>query len=165
MKKLFFVFVIALTSMMVGENVYAASQVKVEDSIKKIATEYENVPGVDCMMISQGEGLGLFKVLLNKQFGKKFMKDVTSVVIIDYSAASAEVVAELRAKVASFNGVLQEFDLGEDELAEGEYVKCLAKVLSDVVISDFLINMEDAESKMLLYMGGELNIENMDLDL
>lgn len=165
MKKLFFVFVIALTSMMVGENVYAASQVKVEDSIIKMATEYENVSGVDCMMISQGEGLGLFKVLLNKQFGRKFMKDVTSVVIIDYSAASAEVVAELRAKVASFNGVLQEFDLGEDELAEGEYVKCLAKVLSDVVISDFLINMEDAESKMLLYMGGELNIENMDLDL
>lgn len=163
MKKVIFVFAFML-AMIASGTVYAAKPVKVEDSLKQLAAEYEKVEGMDCMVIQKGEGLGLIKAMFNQQFGRKFMKGVTSMIIIDYTNASEETALALRQRIEAYKEVLDEFDISDEELNEGEYLKSYAKINSKTSISDFMILMEDNESKMLLYMGGELNIEKLDFN-
>lgn len=156
--------------MLVSWTISAAGPAKIEESVKAIAAEFENVTGVDCMVIQKGEGLALIKSMFNSQFGKKFMKGVTSMVIIEYTEASDEVGNAFRKKIDSFNGVLQELTLGEDESEDGEYVRAYATIKEggnkkESSISDFMILIEDNESKMFMYMGGEILIDALEFDL
>lgn len=168
-KKLLSCFLI-VASMLVSWTISAAESSKVEESVKAIAAEFENVTGVDCMVIQKGDGLALVKAMFNSQFGKKFMKGVTSMVIIDYSEASEEISNALRKKTESFKGVLQELKLDDKEFEEGEYARVYATINDntnekEASISDFMILLEDKESKMFLYMGGEILIDALELGL
>ncbi|MBQ5827198.1 MAG: hypothetical protein IIW47_00205, partial [Bacteroidales bacterium] len=53
-------------------------------TVKEIAEKYQDSTGVECMTIVKGEGLNLVKMMLKKEFGKQFIKGVTSITIIDY---------------------------------------------------------------------------------
>lgn len=85
-------------------------------------------------------------------------------VIIDYTNASEEVCVSLHKKLNSFSAVLDEFDMGEGELEEGEYVKSYATINGTTSISNFMAIMEDKESKMFMYMAGELNLKGFDFE-
>lgn len=85
-------------------------------------------------------------------------------VIIDYTGASEEVRSSLHDKLNSFSAVLDEFDMGEGELEEGEYVKSYATKIGTTSISDFMAIMEDNESKMFMYMAGELNLKGFEFE-
>lgn len=161
MKKRLFAVCIAVSSLLASLNMSAAEPVKIADSVNQITLEFENVEGVECTSIKKGEGLGLIKAMFSKYFGRKFLKGVTSMVIIDYTNASEEVCASLRNRVETFSEVLDEFDLGEGELEEGEYVKSYATVNGTTSISDFMAIIEDKESKMFMYMSGELVIKGL----
>lgn len=152
--------ILVLASILVSWTMFAAPA-KIEDSVRKLAADYEKVEGFDCLIIQKGEGLGLVKSMFNQSFGRKFMKGVTSIIMIDYSKASEEKVKEIHGIFDGFSATLEEIDLGEEEIQPGEYLKCFGKVEGKTV-SDFMIIMEDAEGKMLVYMGGVLNLEKLD---
>ena len=149
---------LVMMSMLSG---YAQAPSAVEMEVNKIVKKYENVKGVDCISVTKGSGLELFKMMLNKKFGKSFMKGVTGIVIIEYSDASEETCMSLRKDLDVFLSLLQEFNIGkEKEFANNDYIRSFASVSSDTgTLSDFVIALENEESKTIMYMAGEIKVE------
>ena len=143
----------------------AQQTTNIEASVKQIAKEFDNAKGVDCIVLEQGMGLGMIKGLFKSKFGNAFMKDVTSMVIIDYSKASAEICNSIRSKIESTAEHLQVFTLGKEEVKEDQYVRAYATVNGATTITDFMIITEDSEKKTFLFMGGVLNVDKMELNL
>ena len=139
---------------------YAQNSSKVEKTINDIVARYDGTQGVECMSVVKGSGLELIKMTLNKEFGKSFMKGVTSITIIDYSEASQETCTSLRKDLDVFLSVLQEFDLSEEEsFSKNEYLRCFSAVTDSATLSDFVIAVEDDNTKMLMYMAGTIQVE------
>ena len=165
MKKNLLTFVLALVLLFISMPVSANQPIKVEDEIKKMAEEYEKIEGVDCMVLEPGGGLGLVKGMFKSKFGSAFMKGVTLMVIIEYSKASPEFRAKLIKKIDSFSGVLQELSPNKGEEQKGQYVKSYGSINGTTSISDFMILMEEGDTRMLLYMGGHLAIDKLEVNM
>jgi hypothetical protein len=163
MKKMFRLALI-LAFIFAGWSASAEQPTNIEESVKNIAKEFEKTKGVDCMILEKGLRFGLVKEVFKAKFGKEFMKDVTSLVIIDYSKASSEVAETFRKRIDSFSAVLQELKSGKEVVEEGKYEKCYAKV-DGTNLSDMMIIVEDKESRFYLYMGGVLDATKMELNL
>ncbi|MBO7342414.1 MAG: DUF4252 domain-containing protein [Alistipes sp.] len=133
---------------------------KVETRINEIVKKYEEVKGVECMTVAKGSGLAMVKMMLNTQFGKDFMKGVTSITIIDYSDSSQEVCLSLRKELDTFLTLLEEFKIDKDEeLSDNDYVRSFASVSDNGTISDFITAIEEEDSKMIMYMAGKIKVE------
>jgi hypothetical protein len=146
--------------MLIGTGLYAQSPSKVDTKMHEIAAKYEETDGVDCIAVVKGEGLELVKLMLRKEFGKSFMKKVTSIVIIDYSSATAPICEALRKDVEPCLAMLEEIDPKDGgEGADNEGMKCYIKSLGANKLSDFLVMLEDKENKTMLYLGGEITFE------
>lgn len=151
-------YLLVLTCLFIGWGCLASNPSEVDDEVMKIVRQYENIEGVECQVFVKGEGLDIIKMALNREFGRKFMKGVTSIVVIIYTEASEEVCKSFRSSLDVFTSLLEEFDPGED-FAEGEYVRCFAKPGEDDSMSDFVIAVEGAGEKMFMYMGGSIVVE------
>ena len=134
-------------------------------NVKKIADEivakYNETPGVDCISVVKGGGLGVVKMMLNKQLGKSFMNGVTSITVINYSEASQQVCESLRKDLDLFLSVLKEFDLSkEKDFSKHKFLRCFAYSSKPEVLSDFVMAVEDGQEKMILYMAGEITVDS-----
>ena len=130
-----------------------------ETAVKEIVRKYDGKDKVNCMSIVKGGGLELVKMALNKEFGKSFMKGVTSITIIDYSDASEATSAALRKELEVFSSLLQEFNLNEEkQFSDNDYIKCFASENSGV-LSDFVVALESDKSKTVMYMAGKIIVE------
>ncbi len=139
---------------------YAQGTSPVEDMVNGIVKKYEETKGVECISVAKGSGLEMFKIMLKKKFSKGFMKGVTGITIIDYSDAPQEVCQSLRSDVNAFPTLLQEFNVGkEKEFADNDYIRNFASVSDAGTISDFVIAVENKESKTIIYMAGEIKVE------
>ena len=139
---------------------YAQELSQVEKAVGEIVRKYENTKGVECVTVTKGSGLGMVKMMFNKQFGKDFMRGVTSITFIEYSEASKEVCLALRKELDAFTALLEEFKVGEeDKFAGNDYTRCFAAVSPDATLSDFVFALEDEETKMLMYMAGKIKVE------
>ena len=140
---------------------YAQESSKVETKVKQLVAKYDDVKGVDCMTVSDGFSLELIKTMFNKQFGKEFMKGVTAITIIDYSNASEQTCRALHKELDAFLSMLQEFKLdNEKEFAKNDYTRCFASPSPDkTTISDFVIAIENKDSKIIMYMAGKIKIK------
>jgi hypothetical protein len=157
MKKLVLFIAFYLLTMAV---VYAQNNSEVETKMNEILKKYESVKDVDCMTVTRGSGLGLIKTMLNQEFGKDFMKGVTSITIINYTDASQEVCQALRKELDVFLSLLEEFkNKDEKPTDEQEYSRSFARPIDENTISDFVIAMEDKETKMIIYMAGKIKVE------
>lgn len=146
--------------LLIGINCHAQQSSDVESAIAEIVKKYETTDGVNCTTVSKGNGLNLVKMMFNQEFGKEFMKGVTSITIIEYTDASEETCTALHKDLDVFLTLLEEFDVSEEEKYEGnDYIRCFADVSDSQTISDFIMAMEDDESKMLMYMSGKIKIE------
>lgn len=126
----------------------------------ELAKRYKGVKGVICVTVTKGAGLGLFKAMLNQQFGKDFMKGVTGVTLIEYSGASEDVYAALRKELDTFSTLLKEFDISkEKQFANSGYAKCFAAASDSGTLSDFIVALESDKSKVMMYMSGEIKVE------
>lgn len=147
---------LALTTMV---NVYAQAPSKVENKVNALVKKYENVKGVDCTTVTKGMGLNMVKMMFNKQFGKEFMKGVTSVIIIDYSDAPQQTCMALRKELDAFTPLLQEYNLGkEKEFAQNDYMRSFASPIDEKTISDFIVALENKDSKIIMYMAGKIQV-------
>jgi hypothetical protein len=158
MKKMVLLVALCLATMVAG---YAQEPSKAEIKIKEIVKKYENVKGVTCVTVAKGSGLGIVKMMLNSQVGKDLTKGVTRITIIEYSEASQQTCLALRKELDVFKKLLEEFDVSEkDKYKDCEYVRSFAMPLADEKsVSDFIIAIEDAESKMIMHMAGKMKIE------
>ena len=139
---------------------YAQEPSQVETKIKEIVKQYDAVKGVDCITVAKGSGLGLIKVMLNQQFGKDFMRGVTSITIINYSEASPESCQALRNEIDQLATLLQDFKLGDNkEFSEYSYIRSLAAIAGENAISDFIVAMESKDVKTIMYMSGKIKVE------
>lgn len=149
-----------LTIMMTAATTFAQSPSQAEKAARELVRKYGGSDGVECIVATKGNGLGLYKMMLNKEFGKDFMKGVTSITIIDYSSASEDVCIALRKDLDVFVSILEEFDLSDDkDYAGNEYIRCFASIMDSDTISDFVFAMEEGSSKMLMYMAGRIIVE------
>lgn len=131
-------------------------EVKVNAMVKK----YDNVKGVDCMSLVKGRGLEMLKMMFNKEFGKDFMKGVTSITIIDYSDASEEICLSIRKDLDDFLSLLEEFNVGKEKaFADNDYIRSFAKTSDSGTLSDFVIALENKGSKTIMYMAGDIKVE------
>ena len=147
---------LALTTMV---NVYAQSPSTIENKVNALVKKYENVKGVDCTTLNKGLGLNMIKRMFNKQFGKEFMKGVTSVTIIDYSDAPQQTCMALRKELDAFTPLLQEYNLGkEKEFAQNDYMRSFASPIDEKTISDFIVALENKDSKIIMYMAGKIQV-------
>ena len=145
---------LALTTMV---NVYAQSPSTIENKVNALVKKYENEKGVDCTTVTKGMGLNMVKMMFNKQFGKEFMKGVTSITIIDYSNASQQTCTALRKELDAFTTLLKEYNLGnEKEFANNDYIRSFASPIDDKTISDFIVAIENKDSKIIMYMAGKI---------
>ena len=156
-KKIVLCIALSLTTI---ANVYAQAPSKIENKVNALVKKYENVKGVDCTTLNKGFGLNMIKVMFNKQFGKEFMKGVTSVTIIDYSDAPQQTRMALRKELDAFSSILQEYNLGnEKEFANNDYIRSFASPIDDKTISDFIVAIENKDSKIIMYMAGKIKVE------
>ena len=152
--------ILVALSMLTMLTSYAQTSSKVETKMKQLVTKYEEVKGVDCMTVTNGFGLGLVKMMFNKQFGKQFMKGVTGITIVDYSDASQQTCMALRKELDVFLPLLQEFKLGEQkESSENDYMRSFATTLDNNTISDFIVALETKDSKIIMYMSGKIKVK------
>ena len=158
MKKFVLLIAMCAMTMMAG---YAQEPSQVATKVDELVKKYENTKGVEAMVATKGKGLGLLKMMFNQQFGKNFMKGVTSITIINYSDASPEVCLALHNELEVFEALLEEFDMSkEQESTDNDYIKCLASISKeDKSISDFIFAAEDKETKMIMYMAGKIQVE------
>ena len=139
---------------------YAQEPSKVEAKVKEIVKQYENVKGVECFEFAKGSGLGIVKMAFNQQFGKDFMKGVRSITIINYSDASNEVCQALHQELDAFSSLLEEIKPKEDKDSSNKgYSRSFASISNGNTMSDFVIAIEDDESKMMMYMAGDIVVE------
>ena len=159
-KKIVLLVALSVATIAVG---YAQGSSEVELKIKELVKKYDSVKGVDCMTVVKGGGLEMVKLMFNKQFGKDFMRGVKSITIIGYSEASIDVCQALHKEMDIFQTCLKEFNLEQNkELSSHGYIRTFALPIDDRTISDFLIAMEDEGVKMIVYMAGEIRVEEQD---
>ena len=150
--------VAAICSMSVLTS-FAQEESKVEKAVSEFVKKYEGTDGITSMSVAKGSGLELIKLMLNKEFGKSFMKGVKSITIIDYSAASEVTCAAVRKDLDVFLSMLQEFNLnGEIQFSDNDFIRCFANEDSGT-LSDFVIALENGKSKTVMYMAGKIIVE------
>ena len=143
-----------------GISTFAQDSSKIEKTVNEIVNKYDGKDQVECIAVTKGNGLELVKMALNKEFGKSFMKGVTSITIINYSDASENTCTALRKELDVFLSLLQEFDLSKEKsFSDNDFVRCFAAVSDSGKLSDFVVAVEQDDSKMVLYMAGEIKVE------
>lgn len=152
---------IVALQMMAFVSGYAQESSQVEKTVNEIVKKYDDTNGVECVTVVKGGGLEMVKLLFNKQFGKDFMRGVTSITIINYSDAPKDVCLALRKELDAFSTLLEEFNVSEEkQFADNDYVRSFASAsLDGGVLSDFVIAIEKEDSKMVMYMAGEIKVE------
>lgn len=157
MKRIALLVVFCLITTLAG---YAQTPSKVETKVINLVKKYENTAGVECMTVVRGGGLEMVKMMFNKQFGKEFMRGVRSITIIDYTEASATVCQSLRKEIDTFTSLLEEYDLeGSKEFAEHSYIRSFGTSSGENTLSDFMIALENSDSKVIMYMAGVIKLE------
>ena len=81
-------------------------------------TNYKKYDDISCITVVKGSGLEMFKVMFNKEFGKDFMRGVTSITMIEYSDASEEICMGLRKDLDVFLSFLEEFDVSSSSISK-----------------------------------------------
>jgi hypothetical protein len=149
----------ALVMLGVG-SLHAAEPTTPSAVMSKIVEKYEDTDDVMCLAVGRGLTLEMLKMNLNKSLGKEFMKGVKGITIIEYSDASAQVCAALRKDLNAFTSLLEELDPDDGQGSKNEYKRVFAnmKNAESGKISDFVIAIEDEESKIIMYMEGDLDI-------
>lgn len=149
----------ALSIISIG-GAYAQEPSKIEIKVNELVKKYDDVKGVDCMTVKKGLELKMVKMMFKKQFGKEFMKGVTSITIIDYSDAPQQTCLSLRKEFDAFSSLLQEIKIGEEkDLADIDYIRSFATKKGDNTLSDFIVVSEDNKNKVLMYMAGKIKVE------
>lgn len=140
---------------------YAQESSKVEKIVKEIVQKYEGTDGVESISVAKGSGLDIVKAMFRAQFGKSFMKGVTSITMINYADATEQTCQSIHKDLDSFISLLEEFNVSEEEAFSGnDFIRCFASPLEDTgMLSDFVIALEDGETKLLMYMAGTIKVE------
>ena len=138
----------------------AQSSAEVEKAVNEIIGRYDGKDNVTCLTVTKGSGLNLVKAMLNQEFGRSFMKGVRSITLIEYTDASQETCIALRKDMDVFMSMLQEFDITEEkDFSDNDFIRCFASVSEGDILSDFVIAMEDKETKVLMYMAGTIKVD------
>ena len=141
-------------------TVYAQGSAKVEEKVNAMVEKYDGVEDVTCVTLVKGRGLEMVKMMFYKEFGKDFMKGVKSITIIEYSDATPATCQAIHEDLDGFLALLEEFNVGnEKQFADNDYIRSFAKPSGTKTLSDFVIALEDKESKMIMYMAGEIKVE------
>lgn len=161
MKSLFrFYLVLTTLVVMTFVDCHAQSSTRVENAMNEIVKKHESSKGVTCMNVVKGGGLEMVKMMFNKEFGKEFMKGVTSITLIEYSDASEETCRILHQDLDAFLPLLEEFDLSkEKQFDDNDYIRCFASASDSNTVSDFIVALENDESKVIMYMAGKIVLQ------
>ena len=155
---------LALALLFANWSVYADLPISVSDSVKQIVAAFKDAKGVNSVVIQKGQGLGFVKAILKPKLGKEFLDGVNSIIIIEHSKASNEVCAALQDRLNAYSATLHEFKFDNNEFGGGERVRGFVAIDEKAMVaSDLVMFVEDKGAKLLIYMGGVLKVEALDL--
>lgn len=164
MKRMRLTLLLALALLFANWSVYADQPISVSDSVKQIVAEFKDAKGVNSVVIQKGQGLGFVKAILKPKLGKEFLDGVNSIIIIEHSKASNEVCAALQDRLNAYSATLHEFKFDNNEFGGGERVRGFVAIDEKAMVaSDLVMFVEDKGAKLLIYMGGVLKVEALDL--
>ena len=164
MKRMRLTSLLALALLFANWSVYADLPISVSDSVKQIVAEFKDAKGVNSVVIQKGQGLGFVKAILKPKLGKEFLDGVNSIIIIEHSKASNEVCAALQDRLNAYSATLHEFKFDNNEFGGGERVRGFVAIDEKAMVaSDLVMFVEDKGAKLLIYMGGVLKVEALDL--
>ena len=88
------------------------------------------------------------------------MRGVTSITIIEYGDASEEICEALHQDLEAFASLLEEFKDDEKKSSDHSYFRSFGSIeAADRSLSDFIIAIEDEETKMMMHMGGKIIVD------
>ena len=156
-KKISLLVALCVVTMLAG---YAQTAPTIQTMIDEMVKKYETTENVTCFKADKGSGLGMLKLMFNKQFGRDFMRGVTSITIIEYGDASEEVCQALHQDLEAFASLLEEFKDDEKKSSNHSYFRSFGSIeAADRSLSDFIIAIEDEETKMMMHMGGKIIVD------
>lgn len=159
MKRIIIKSFLIVASLCIAWSSFATEPVKVDQAVKDLIQKFENVEGIECQTFVKGEGLELIKMMLRKEFGRKFMKGVNFIAIIDYGKASQADCDAFHKELDIFSSLLEEFKLNEEmEISDSQFIRAFAQRTDDG-LSDFVIAAESGNEKFFMYMGGKIILE------
>lgn len=125
-----------------------------KEDVMAFVDKYGETEGFDANTFVKGEGLGLLKSMLNKEFGRSFMRGVDIVTMIDYSKVSPSVSDSIRHDYDRIFSKFNEIEI-PDSTKNNAYVRCFIKRQNEGSdVTDFITITEDKEVKVFFYMGG-----------
>ena len=164
MNRIVLISVLAFASLCVSLSSFANSSWSVKESVMQIVAEHEKTKGVNTIALQKGQGLGVVKAFLRPKLGKELLEGVTSIIIVEHSKASEEVCASLQERLNSHSATLQGFVFEDNEFGGGEKVRGYVAIdETTMVASELIMFVEDKGAKLLIYMGGVLDVNKMNL--
>ena len=151
---------LVVASCMMTMIAYAQEPSTIGTKIDELVQKYEKTKGVEAVTINKGLGLNIVKKMLNKQFGKEFMKGVTSFTIIEYSKASDQTIQDLRQDFEALAPLVDEIEVGDTkEFANNEYIRCFASPIDSITATNFVVASENKDGKMIIHMSGKIQLK------
>lgn len=132
--------------------------------VMSLISKYEKIEGFDAFVIVKGQGLGLFKSALKKEFGREFLKKVDNITMIDYSPVSQSVVDSLHKDYDGLVAVMDQLNPDSLKTNDADYFRIFFKEADDESgnLTDFITISESKEGKMFFYMGGIISAQSFE---
>ena len=138
----------------------AATTEQVDKAVKDIIATYKDSKGIETVSVAKGNGLEIVKMMLKKHFGKEFMRGVTSITVLSYGGATEAICNSIRKDLDTIATILEEFDVsGNKDFSQNDYMRCFAQRTEYRTLSDFVVALEKDQHKMVVYMAGEIKVE------
>lgn len=138
----------------------AATTEQVDKAVKDIIATYKDSKGIETVSVAKGNGLEIVKMMLKKHFGKEFMRGVTSITVLSYGGATEAICNSIRKDLDTIAAILEEFDVsGNKDFSQNDYMRCFAQRTESGTLSDFVVALEKDQHKMVVYMAGEIKVE------
>lgn len=153
-----YVLLIITIGILLPLNLRAQEQLTTNQAVGNLITKYQDTEGVDCINITKGEGLGTVKFAMRKFLSAKLLRNITQIAIIEYSAASSEMVNEVQNDLNTHFAQMQLFV--EETTEDGQKKRCLINCgdsTSD--ITDLIFIIESNDFRCCVYMHGTISRE------
>ena len=132
----------------------------VYEQVAAISERYKNAKGVKSFEAQDGFKLQTVKLMLRKEFGREFVDNIKTFVVVFYKDAKADVVEKIVADIEQIAATLQSVNI-DSQLKPGGKAQGYVRLSENgEVLTDLLVVTEKPSPKFV-YFGGRFKPENI----
>lgn len=153
-----YVLLIITIGLLLPLGLRAQEQLPSNQVIDNLIIKYQDTEGVNCINLSKGEGLGIVKLAMRKYMSAKLLRNITQIAIIEYSAASSDLVNDVQNDLNAHFAQMQL--LMEESTEDGQQKRCFINCSDSTSdISDVFLTIEGNEYRCCVYLHGTISRE------